>query len=48
MAGVRNLRARLSVVLGRTIDKDELQGDLLVELLELVERERAGPAGEQG
>lgn len=37
---VHDLRRRLELVLGRTVDKTELQSDLLVELLELLENQR--------
>jgi hypothetical protein len=38
---VPNIRARLSAVLGREVQGYEKQADLLVELLEMIERERA-------
>lgn len=38
---VPDLRKRLSVALGRDIGKYELQGDILVELLETLEELRA-------
>ena len=38
VVGVPDLRKRLTAVLGREVHGGEKQGDLLVELLELLER----------
>ena len=35
---VPDLRRRLELALGRNVDKTELQSDILIELLEILER----------
>jgi hypothetical protein len=42
---IPGLRRRLSVVLGRTVQTDELQSDILIELLETLERTGAESPG---
>ena len=38
---VANLKARLSAVLGREVEGHEKQADILLELLEILEADRA-------